>query len=78
MEKDQNNKSNSLTQIFIDTCINELTKKDTVDKCDKYFIDPILNKISSKIFNYFIIFVLIQICIIIMLFYSIYSIKTNK
>lgn len=58
-----------ITQCVID----ELKKKETIDKIDKYILDPILCKVSEKIFNYFLLFVLIQVAIIVMLFYSIYT-----
>lgn len=58
-----------ITQSIID----ELKKKETIDKIDKYILDPILCKVSERIFNYFLLFVIIQIAIIILLFYSIYT-----
>lgn len=67
----------SFTQEVINTCLNEFKKKDTIDKVDKYILDPIMNKVSERIFNYFLLFILIQIAIIMMLFYSIYSIKSK-
>jgi len=64
-----------ITQNLLDTIIKELKKKDTMEKISENIIDPILNEIISKVKKYYIGIALLQIIIIVLLFYLIVTRK---
>ena len=67
-----------MTSGFINNLILELKKKYNKDKIIKYFIDPIINDITSRYYSYFLSLILILIFMVLMLIILIILIIFNK
>lgn len=64
-----------LTKNIFDICIKELKKKDTKEKIMSNLIDPLLSEFFNRYSLYIFSVVFIQILILVMLFYIIYTIN---
>ncbi len=67
-----------ITSKFINNLIFEFKKKYNKDKIIKYFIDPIINDITSRYYSYFLSLILILIFMVLMLIILIVLIIFNK
>lgn len=63
------------TKDLLNTCANELKKKETKEKIMKNLIDPVVNEFFKRYSMYISCFMFIHMIIIILLIYIIYSIK---
>jgi hypothetical protein len=67
-----------LTQELLNKCIDEFKKKNNRDKLSKNIIDPIVNEIKEKFYNYYILFIILQLIIVCLLVYIVMIIKSVK
>lgn len=67
-----------MTSGFIKSLILEAKKKYNKDKIIKYFIDPIINDITSRYYSYFLSLILILIFMVLMLIILIVLFVFNK
>ena len=67
-----------ITSGFIKNFILELQKKNNRDKIIKYFINPIINDITSRYYSYFLSLILILIFMVLMLIILIILIIFHK
>tara|TARA_Y100000780_G_C13695839_1_gene422043 strand:- start:2176 stop:2406 length:231 start_codon:yes stop_codon:yes gene_type:complete len=55
------------TNLIIDSCINEVNKKETKEKILKYIVDPLILDLSKRYYPYFVTIIVILVLIIILL-----------
>lgn len=69
---------NNITKNILDAISKEIQKPEVRAKIMTEIVDPALAELSNKYKKYIILFVIVQVLIVILLFYIVYLIKTQN